>query len=740
MQGLAWWVALVALVALGVACGQTLPYDASSGLALPTSFCIPMTCESQALDCGFAVDGCGGTLECGTCADPEVCGGGGVPNVCGPGPCTPLTCEARGATCGPTPDGCGGLLECGTCAAPEVCGGSGVPNVCGPPPCVPTTCEALGKDCGQVADGCGAVLECGACGPGLTCGGGGAANVCGHAPCVPGTCEVLGKDCGPVSDGCGGVLECGACGPGEACGGGGVANVCAAGACLPSTCEALGLDCGEVLDGCGGTLECGACADNATCGGAGLPNVCGPGTCVPVTCEARGLDCGRVSDGCGAVLECGGCTGRETCGGAGVPNVCGQAPCTPATCESLGKDCGTVADGCGGTLSCGACAQGQACGAGGEPNVCAPAACRPATCGLLGKTCGAVPDGCGGTLACGSCAAPETCGGTGVPNVCATWEPVCADRDLGRALPVTVKGSTVEANDDHAGSCGGAGPPDRGFLWTAPRTGTFTFDTARSAVRSVLAVYGGGCGGPELACATGGISYGGGARVAVPLAEGQQVLVTVDAVDGASFTQGYFELHIAELRPSEAGACFDGTDNDGDRWVDCADTDCRDLPGCKGQGCAHHDLGSALPVTFLGETAASGDGFQGTCGALLQQDRAHLWTAPQAGTYVFDTSPGDEATPAGNALYVLTGCRGTELGCASHLHPTRKSAPAVKLTLAQGQTVLVVVDGMARPDQDTPLRYTLHVSRWAASEAGHCQDGADNDADGAADSADRDCR
>ncbi|RKG78620.1 tryptophan synthase alpha chain [Corallococcus terminator] len=734
----------MALLGLWVACGPTQqPYDTDFQLLPSTTLCLPMTCASQGLDCGIAVDGCGGTLHCGPCAEGQACGGGGIPNVCGPAPCTPSTCEALGATCGPVPDGCGGVLECGTCAAPEVCGGSGVPHVCAPPACVATTCEALAKNCGQVADGCGGVLECGACGPEETCGGGGAANVCGHAACTPGTCEALGKDCGPVSDGCGGVLECGACGPGLACGASGVANVCAPGACLAATCAVLGRDCGEVLDGCGGTLECGTCPAEAACGGAGKANVCGPGTCVPATCQSLGSDCGRVSDGCGTVLECGGCTAPETCGGAGVANVCGQAPCTPSTCDALGKDCGQVADGCGGTLTCGTCPDGLQCGGGGTANVCGTPSCRPATCGVLGKTCGQVADGCGGTLSCGSCTAPDTCGGTGVPNVCATTEPVCADRDLGSALPVTVKGSTVEANDDHAASCGGAGAPDRGYLWTAPRTGTFTFDTARSAVRSVIAVASvtaGGCGGAELACATGGISYGGGARVAVPLTKGQQVLVTVDAVAGGPFTQGFFELHIDALRPTEAGACFDGMDNDGDRWVDCADTDCRDEPGCKGQGCAHHDLGSALPVTFQGETAASGDGFQGTCGALLQQDRAHLWTAPRAGTYVFDTSPGGDAAAAGNALYVLTGCRGVELGCASHPRPTAKNAPALKLALAQGQTVLVVVDGMAHPEKDTPIRYTLHIAEAFDSEAGHCQDGADNDADGAADGADRDCR
>lgn len=44
--------------------------------------------------------------------------------------CTPATCESLGAECGSPSDGCGGTLDCGTCAAPYVCGGL-EPNRCG---------------------------------------------------------------------------------------------------------------------------------------------------------------------------------------------------------------------------------------------------------------------------------------------------------------------------------------------------------------------------------------------------------------------------------------------------------------------------------------------------------------------------------------------------------------------------------------------------------------------------------
>lgn len=81
-------------------------------------------------------------------------------------PCVPTTCEVEGADCGSLDDGCGAQLDCGTCTAPEVCGGTGTPNVCGPDECVPATCEQLGSPCGLVPDECGGELDCGPCGGG----------------------------------------------------------------------------------------------------------------------------------------------------------------------------------------------------------------------------------------------------------------------------------------------------------------------------------------------------------------------------------------------------------------------------------------------------------------------------------------------------------------------------------------------------------------------------------------------
>jgi hypothetical protein len=141
--------------------------------------------------CGPAGDGCGGTIpSCGSCPTGQTCGGGGVPGMCGTPPmCTPKTCSNFPAgTCGQQSDGCGGLtMDCGTCAPPQSCGGGGTPGMCGQPNCTPLTCAqtcaAAGittNCCGQFADGCGSLtMDCGDCAAPATCGGAGVANQCG---------------------------------------------------------------------------------------------------------------------------------------------------------------------------------------------------------------------------------------------------------------------------------------------------------------------------------------------------------------------------------------------------------------------------------------------------------------------------------------------------------------------------------------------------------------------------------
>lgn len=55
--------------------------------------------------------------------------------------CHAKTCADLGANCGGLADGCGGTLDCGSCTGTDTCGGAGQPNRCGgPPPPPPPAC------------------------------------------------------------------------------------------------------------------------------------------------------------------------------------------------------------------------------------------------------------------------------------------------------------------------------------------------------------------------------------------------------------------------------------------------------------------------------------------------------------------------------------------------------------------------------------------------------------------------
>jgi len=62
---------------------QRLEVALSCGAGCDTSACLPSTCAAQGKSCGSLPNGCGETLDCGSCKSPQKCGGGGVDNVCG---------------------------------------------------------------------------------------------------------------------------------------------------------------------------------------------------------------------------------------------------------------------------------------------------------------------------------------------------------------------------------------------------------------------------------------------------------------------------------------------------------------------------------------------------------------------------------------------------------------------------------------------------------------------------------
>ena len=96
-----------------------------------------------------------------------------------------------------------------------------------------------------------------------------------------------------------------------------------------------------------------------------------------------------------------------------------------------------------------------------------------------------------------------------------------------------------------------------------------------------------------------------------------------------------------------------------------------------------------LPATIMANSSQQDDELQGSCGGTSAPELAYTFTAPQGGSYTFDTGGSFVDT----VLYVLDGtCAGDELRCNDD-GLAGSNASLTSLPLAAGQTVTVVVDG-----------------------------------------------
>lgn len=220
---------------------------------------------------------------------------------------------------------------------------------------------------------------------------------------------------------------------------------------------------------------------------------------------------------------------------------------------------------------------------------------------------------------------------------------VCPVGDLGNTVPNLFMGDTTPMFDGNASTCGGQAGRDAPYLFTAPATGTYTFDTFGSSFESVLYVLDGVCSGQQIAC--------GDEGMLVDLVAGQEVTVVVDS----QFAWGSFGLNIDTL----GGACPDA------------------------------NLGNTVPVLTSGDTTPGDNTESGSCGGGFSNDDLYLFTAPQDGLYQFDTF----GSALDTVLYLQNGgCGGVELDCNDDFTLANDESRIIE-GLSAGQTVLVGVDG-----------------------------------------------
>jgi hypothetical protein len=218
---------------------------------------------------------------------------------------------------------------------------------------------------------------------------------------------------------------------------------------------------------------------------------------------------------------------------------------------------------------------------------------------------------------------------------------VCPYQDLGNTVPTMASADSSYAFNGSAGTCGGAGGSDLSFLFTAPNTGVFSFDTFGSDLDSRVYVRNGVCGGAEIACGLGG--------VLASLTNGQQVTVVVDSTFGG----GPFTLNVGAL----TGTCPD------------------------------EDLGNTVPQTPSNTTIGGSNFSAGSCGGFGSNDYSYTFTAATQGIYAFDTAGSDFET----VLYLRDGsCGGTELDCVVS---TMGQGAHIDRSLVAGEQVVITVDG-----------------------------------------------
>ncbi|MFN7146152.1 MAG: hypothetical protein ACK4YP_20440, partial [Myxococcota bacterium] len=298
----------------------------------------------------------------------------------------------------------------------------------------------------------------------------------------------------------------------------------------------------------------------------------------------------------------------------------------------------------------------------------------------------------------------------------------CVDAVLGSAVGDAVAtGTTAGEDDDFGGSCAGGSAGDVAYLWTAPATGTYTFDTAGSAFDTVLIAREPDCSGTELSCHDSVDGTDTSSAITLSLAIGQSVTLVVDGVDGASGryvlnvgasaetvcddevdedADGYLDcddldcLGHSACRPPET-VCSDGVDEDGDAAADCLDDDCAADPLCDASAADVH-LGSARPATATGTTVGGGDDATPSCVASSAEDVVYAWIAPMTDEWTFELTGSSFDT----AIYLLT-AEGTELVCADD--GAGDGAARASAMLNAGQLVLVVVDGAGSASGDYAL-------------------------------------
>lgn len=405
------------------------------------------------------------------------------------------------------------------------------------------------------------------------------------------------EDCTDGADNdCNGVADCndpactaGACG----CSAGAAEEVCDDGA--DNDCDGF-VDC---FDGdCMGTSACG-CDESEICGNGidddcdGLVDCDSPDCAQKQECTCGTLDeiCfGHLDEDCDGLIDCAdpdciatgacGCTlparpeqcgrfGDEDCDGlldCADPDCSGDAACADCTAEDCanGKD-----DDCDGTIDC------------------ADSSCRfELRCKAADELCqNGIDDDHDGAIDCwdSECASNPAC---------IAKHSTCVSPFAVRASGAYVGDTTGFVGSAESTHCGGTDAGEAVFRLTVTAPVVVSLDTVGSSFDDILYVRRGSCSlGRELACDDDSADSARAAKLALGVLQPGDYYIFVDGFRPAQ--QGAYVLNV-DVRAPPAEVCDNDEDDDGDRYVDCADSDCAGAERCKACGEPKPEFGVAL--------------------------------------------------------------------------------------------------------------------------------------------------
>jgi hypothetical protein len=292
----------------------------------------------------------------------------------------------------------------------------------------------------------------------------------------------------------------------------------------------------------------------------------------------------------------------------------------------------------------------------------------------------------------------------------------CGVRDVGFATGVAaITGNRIA--DEWGLACGPAGGNDDSFTWRSVDYEGFVSFTAASEFGTPAVSLLSACDEEIVSCEVGD-------ETVAFVEPGDELILVVDSLVGG----GAYSVDVAI---DEAQFCTNGIDEDLDGDVDCEDSDCFGDEACIAAFCPLDDLESAVGLEIVsGSTTGLPDIVQGGCASNTGPDAVYLWTAPAAGVYEFNTLGSTYDT----LLFLTTECGGSQLTCnddgPDYVGTDERLRSQVERTFEAGEQVAINITGYAANTGD----YVLNII-----QAEVCDDGIDNDFDGAADCEDFDC-